>query len=78
MANTNKPWLSHDSLDLNLPFNNLPKNPNWFLPKFDIDLNGPLEDHVKKFILATKLMNMQHEDLACMVFPYTFENKAFT
>jgi hypothetical protein len=36
------------------------------------------EDHIKKFILAIRLMNVQHEDVVCRIFPYTFENSAST
>jgi hypothetical protein len=36
------------------------------------------EDHIKKFILVVKLMNVQHEDIVCRLFPYTFENSAST
>jgi hypothetical protein len=36
------------------------------------------EDHIKKFILAIRLMNVQHEDVVCRLFPYTFENSTST
>jgi hypothetical protein len=36
------------------------------------------EDHIKKFILTIRLMNVQHEDVVCRLFPYTFENSAST
>jgi hypothetical protein len=48
------------------------------LPKYDPETSGLPEDHIKKFILAIRLMNVQHEDVVCRLFPYTFENSAST
>jgi hypothetical protein len=48
------------------------------LPKFDLETSGFLEDHIKKFILSIRQMNVQHEDIVCSLFPYTFENSAST
>jgi hypothetical protein len=48
------------------------------LPKYDPKTSGSLEDHIKKFILAIRFMNVQHEDMVCRLFPYTFENSAST
>lgn len=80
MANENEiyPWLCEDSLDLNPPFHNLPKHPKCLLPKYDHDLHGPPEDHLKKIILAISLVNVRHDDVICKLFPYTFEIKAST
>jgi hypothetical protein len=46
--------------------------PNLILAKF-----GLSEDHINNFILAIKLLNIQHADVVCHHFPYTFENKSF-
>jgi hypothetical protein len=48
------------------------------LPKCDPEISGLPEDHIKKFILAIRLMNIQHEDMVCKLFPYMFENLAST
>ena len=48
------------------------------LPKFDPETSGFPEDHIKKFILVIRMMNVQHEDVVCRVFPYAFENSAST
>jgi hypothetical protein len=48
------------------------------IPKYDPETSGLPEDHIKKFILAIRLMNVQHEDVVCIIFPYTFENSAST
>jgi hypothetical protein len=57
---------------------NLAQYPEKLLPKFDPETFGFLEDHIKKFILAIILINVQHEDVVCRIFPYTFENSAST
>jgi hypothetical protein len=57
---------------------NLPRHPEKLLPKYDPETSGLPEDHIKKFILAIRLMNVQHEDVVCRLFPYTFENSAST
>jgi hypothetical protein len=48
------------------------------LPKFDPETSVLPEDHIKKFILAIRLMNVQHADLVCSIFPYNFENSSST
>jgi hypothetical protein len=55
---------------------NLPRHLERLLPKFDIETSGFPEDHIKKFIVEIRLMNIQHEDEFCRLFPYTFENSS--
>jgi hypothetical protein len=74
----NQPWLSGDSVAIPGQINNLPRYPKSFLPKYDPETSGLPEDHIKKFILMIRLMNIQHEDVVCKLFPYTFENLAST
>jgi hypothetical protein len=57
---------------------NIPRHLEKLLPKYDPETLGLLEDHIKKFILVTRLMNIQYEDVVCRLFPYTFENLAST
>ena len=57
---------------------NLARHLEKLLLKFDLETYRFLEDHIKKFILAIRLMNVQHEDVVCRIFPYTFENLAST
>jgi hypothetical protein len=57
---------------------NLPRHPEKLLPKFNPETSGFPEDHIKKFILAIILMNIQHEEVVCRLFPYMFENSAST
>jgi hypothetical protein len=70
--------LDRDALALPGPVHKLPRHPEKLLPKFDSETSGLPEDHIKKFILAIRLMNIQHEDIVCSLFPYTFENSACT
>jgi len=55
---------------------NLPKHLERLLPKYDPKTFFLPEDHVKKFIRAIRLMNVQFEDIVCCIFPYTFKNSA--
>jgi hypothetical protein len=70
----NQPWLSRDSLDLLGMLHYLPRHLEKRLPKFHPETSGLPEDHIKNFILAIRLMNVQHEDIICRLFHYTFEN----
>jgi hypothetical protein len=72
----NQPWLDRDALAISERVHNLPRHPEKLLPKFDLETLGLLEYHIKKFTLAITLMNVQHEDVVCRIFPYTFENSA--
>jgi hypothetical protein len=48
-----------------------------FYPNLILDKKYSTEDHIKKFMLVVRLMNVQYEDVVCRLFPYTFENKGF-
>jgi hypothetical protein len=74
----NQPWLAKDSLAIPGQTHNLPRYPEKLFPKFYPETSGLPEDHIKKFILAIRLMNVQNEDVVCTLFPYTFENSAST
>jgi hypothetical protein len=74
----NQPWLARDALAIPGRVHNLSRHPEKLLPKFDPETLGLPEDHIKKFILAIRLMNVQHEDVVCRLFPYTFENSSST
>jgi hypothetical protein len=81
MANQNNParsWLDQDVVAIpgaQLP---LPKHPEKWLPKFDPDSKQIAKDHIKKFMLAIRLRNVEHEYVVCRLFPYTFEGNAST
>jgi hypothetical protein len=80
MANQNnpaRPWLDQDVV---VPGTQhpLPKHLEKWLPKFDPDSKQIAEDHIKKFMLAIRLRNVEHEDVVCRLFPYTFEGNAST
>ena len=70
--------MAKDSLAIHGRVHNLPRHLEKLLPKFDLETSGLPKDHIKKFILAIRLMNFQHEDVVCSIFPYTFENLAST
>ena len=56
----------------------LMKHPEKLLPKFDPDNDVTPEDHIKQFMLSLKLMDVQHEDVVCRLFLYTFVSQAST
>ena len=59
----NQPWLARDDFSIPRRVHNIPQHPKKLLPKFDPETSGLPEDHIKKFILAIRLMNVQHEDV---------------
>jgi hypothetical protein len=70
--------MARDALAIPRQLHHLPRHPKKLLPKFDPETSGLPKDHIKKFILAIILMNVQHEDVVCIMFPYTFENLTST
>jgi hypothetical protein len=81
MANQNnpaRPWLDQDIVAVPGPQHPLPKHPEKWLTKFDPDSKQIAEDHIKKFMLDIKLHDVEHEDVVCRLFPYTFEGNAST
>jgi hypothetical protein len=74
----NQPWLAGDTVAIPGRVHNLPRHPEKLLPKYYLETSGFPEDHIKKFILAIKLMNVQHEYVLCILFPYKFENSSST
>jgi hypothetical protein len=76
--NPARPWLDQDVVVVPGPQHPLPKHPEKWLPKFDPDSKQSIEDHIKKFMLAIRLQSVEHEDVVCRLFPYTFEGNAST
>jgi hypothetical protein len=76
--NPSRPWLDQDVVAVPGAQHPLPKHPEKWLPKFDPDSKQIAEDHIKKFMLAIRLHNVEHEDVVCRLFPYTFEGNAST
>jgi hypothetical protein len=70
--------LARDTVVVPGQVQNILRHPKKLLPKYDPKTSGSPEDHIKKFILAIKLMNVQHEDVVCILFPYMFDNSAST
>ena len=54
------------------------QHPEKLLPKFDRDNDFTPEDHIKQFMLSLILLDVQHEDVVCRLFPYTFVGQAST
>ena len=73
---TYQPWLTIDVISIPGPTHPLPKKPQKFLPKYDHDDDISPEHHIKQFMDALKLMNVEHEDVVCILFPHTLQGKA--
>jgi hypothetical protein len=81
MENKNNPaipWLDQDGVELPRPQHPFPKHTVKWIPKFDPDSKQSVEDQIKKFMLDVRLQSVEHEDVMCMLFPYTFEGNAST
>jgi hypothetical protein len=74
----NQPWLAKYAPEILGWVHNLPRHPEKLLPKFDHETSRLPEDHFKEFILAIRLVTVQHEDVVCSIFSYTFENSSST
>ena len=72
----NRPWLAANAIAVLGIQHPLPKHPKMILPKFDLDNDVSPEDHIKQFMLSLRLLDVQHEDVVCRLFPYTFVGQA--
>jgi hypothetical protein len=72
------PWSSERAMNLIDALHEMPRKPGNLLPKFDPDRPNSLKDHIKILFLATCLLNVQHKDVVCSLFPYTFSGRAST
>ena len=70
-------YLAKNYLSLLDKLHELTKYVDHLLSKFDLKKLGPLKFHIRKFILAIRLMNVKYEYVVYHLFPYTFKNKAF-
>ena len=66
-----KPWITIDVIDIPSPTHPLPKKPQKFLPKYDPDDHISPELHIKQFMDALKLMNVEHDDVVCRISTHT-------
>jgi hypothetical protein len=73
---SNQPWLVVDAIAVPGDQHPLPKHHEKLLPKFDLDNDVLPEDHIKQFMFSLRLMNVEHEDVVCRLFLYTFIGKA--
>ena len=74
----NRHWIYLDAVLVPGQLHRFPKNHEKWLPRFNSDDRIPDEDHVKNFMQAIRLRNVIHEDVVCILFPYSFEGKAST
>ena len=73
-----RPWLVVDAIAVPSSQHPSPKHFEKLLCKFDLKSDVSPEDHIKQFMLSLRLMDVQHEDVVCRLFLYTFICKAYT
>jgi hypothetical protein len=71
-----QPWLTIYAIAILGPIDPLTKKPQKFLPKYNLDDDISPEHHIKKFMDALKLMNVEHEDVVSRLFLHTLQGKA--
>ena len=69
-------WESDIALSLQGPLHELPKKVVNFLLKFDGEGNVFATEHIRRYESILRLFNVIYEDVACKLFPFTFEGKA--
>lgn len=72
------PWLALNALAIPGDLHPLPRHLKKVLSKFDLNKKESIEDHVKQFMLDIRLLNVEHEDVVCSLFPFTLDGKAST
>ena len=73
----NQPWLTIDVLSIPGAPHPLPRSSKNLFPKFDPDKDVLPKHHIKQFMLALMIMNVENEDVVCRSFPYTFQGKEY-
>ena len=74
----NQPWIFVDAISIHGSQHPLPKHSKKLLPIFDPNNYVLPEDHIKQFMLYLTLLNVEHGDVVCKLFPYTLQGKAST
>lgn len=55
------------------PLHSLPKHPEKWFPKYNINDGLPAKENLDNFMLVINLNGFYKEDVVCKLFPYTFE-----
>lgn len=74
------PWIQNNASPISFEqYHALPKNPTVFCSKFFInDPNCTVEEHIKVFEDALCSRRIQHEDVACRLFPYSLGDDPYS
>ena len=72
---TYKPWITKDVIAIPGSSHPFPKNPQNFFPKYDPDDDVLPEYHIKQFMNSLSLMNVEHEDVVCILFQNSLQEK---
>jgi hypothetical protein len=63
---------------MSIELHEMPRNFDNLLLKFNPDKLGSPEDHVNNLFLAIHILGVEHDDVVCGIFPYTFLGKSST
>ena len=72
---TYKPWLTINSISILGTTHPFPKHLEKFFPKYNRDDGVLPEYHIKQFMNALSLMNVEHEYVIYILFPHTLQGK---
>jgi hypothetical protein len=72
------PWRTLGAVNVHGNQHDLHKNPDKWLPKFNPESRETLDDHINKYMLTVNMRSIEHGDVVCRLFPYTFERDAST
>ena len=65
-------------LALHGPLHDMPQHLEKHLPKFNPKKGTLVEDHIRNSYLVLQMMRVKSDDVSCLLFPHTLENKPAT
>jgi hypothetical protein len=72
------PWRTLGAVNVPGNQDDLPKNLDKWLPKFNLESKETPNDHINKFTLVVNMRGVEHENIVCRLFPYTLEKESST
>lgn len=73
MAAARPNWLKGSPIAIAGQPNALPKNLRMYTPKYVLESPMITEEHVQQFKSALTTLRVEHEDIACALFPASFD-----
>lgn len=70
-------WLGETPLNIARAPHPLPRNPKRYLPIYAPMGGNTTEEHVVSFKYSLRILNIQHEDVAYRLFPFTLQDATY-